>query len=146
MKPVGTTCVATDFNGLFNQGEGAAGTVFASVLLTKTTVGTCVVDGYPILTLQDAKGAILKSRTLDSSPVEFPDSHANLPAAPVTLHDGSTMSFSLAYSDVPIGTETCLAATTINVQLKVGGSVITVTPAYPLEPCNAGTIWVSPFY
>ncbi len=146
LKPAATTCAANDFNGDFNQGQGAAGTIFASILITKTTSGTCTVDGYPLLTLQDKTGAILKSRILDKSPVEFPTSQANEPAQLLTLRDGSTMSFSLGYSDVPVGTETCASATTLNVQFKTGGPVITVNPAYPVQPCNAGTIWVSPFY
>lgn len=146
LKPAGTTCVASEFNGVFNQGEGAAGTVFASILLTKTTTGACTVDGYPLLTLQDKKGAILKSRILDTSPVDFPTAQANDPAQLLTLRDGSTMSFSLGYSDVAVGTETCASATTLNVQFTAGGPVITVNPAYPVEPCNSGTVWVSPFY
>jgi hypothetical protein len=60
--------------------------------------------------------------------------------------DGSTISFSLGYSDVPDGTETCPSAVTISVQFSKSGSTTTVTPSYPLEPCNAATIWVSPFY
>jgi hypothetical protein len=121
---VGTTCVGSDFNGVFDQGEGAAGTVFASVVLTKTSSGSCRVDGYPLLTLQDKMGAILTSKTLDVSPVEFPAAQANQPAKSQTIRFGATLS----------------------VQFTVSGSDVTVTPVYPLEPCNHGTVWVSPFY
>lgn len=145
-KPVGTTCAGSEFSGVFNQGQGAAGTIYASVTLTKTTAGSCTVDGYPKLTLQDKTGAVLTSRTLDSSPIQFPDAQANQPAQLVTVHDGSTLSFSLAYSDVPRDTEVCGSATTLSVQFKTGGSAVTVTPTYPVQPCNAGTVWVSPFY
>ncbi len=146
LKPVGTTCVGSDFNGVFDQGEGAAGTVFASVVLTKTSSGSCRVDGYPLLTLQDKMGAILTSKTLDVSPVEFPAAQANQPAKSQTIRFGATLAFSLGYSDVPVGTEVCGAATTLSVQFTVSGSDVTVTPVYPLEPCNHGTVWVSPFY
>jgi len=48
-----TTCQGSAFSGLFNEGEGAAGTVYASVTLTKRSAGTCSIKGWPILTLQD---------------------------------------------------------------------------------------------
>ena len=40
----------------YNEGEGAAGTIYASVTLTKTTAGTCTLKGWPILTLSDRLG------------------------------------------------------------------------------------------
>lgn len=143
---VGTTCTGSAFTGVFNQGQGAAGTIFASATLTKTTGGTCTVDGYPLLTLQDKTGAVISSRILDKSPVNFPDASANQPAQPITVHGGGSITFSLGYSDVQVGAQTCGSATTLNVQFTAGGSVVTVTPAYPVQPCNSNTVWVSPFY
>jgi hypothetical protein len=143
---VGTTCTGSSFTGVYNEGEGAAGTIFASVTLTKTTSGSCTVNGFPLLTLQDKTGAILNAKILDKSPVQFPSAQANQPAGDVTLHAGSTLNFSLGYSDVQVGNEVCGTATTISVQFKTGGTSVPVTPAYPVEPCNANTVWVSPFY
>ncbi len=60
-----TTCNATDFSGIYNEGEGAAGTIYASVTLTKTTGGTCTLYGWPLLTLSDRLGAVLKSTAID---------------------------------------------------------------------------------
>lgn len=146
MTPTGTTCTGSDFNGTFNQGQGAAGTIFASVTLTKVTPGTCVVDGYPVLTLQDKTGAVLKGRVLDTSPVDFPVAQANDPAASVTVGSATTITFMLGYSDVQTGTTACGTATTLSVQFKAQGTTVTVTPTYPLQPCNGDTVWVSPFY
>lgn len=145
-KPVAVTCKGSDFSGVYNQGQGAAGTIFASVTLTKITPGTCVFKGYPLLTLQDKTGAVITSKQLDSSPVQFPDALANKAPTSLSLTEGSTTSFSLGYSDVPVGTQACASATTLSVQFATGGSVVTVTPTYPVQPCNDNTVWVSPFY
>lgn len=144
-----TSCQASGFSGVFNQGQGAAGTITASVTITKTSAATCTLKGWPILTLQDKSGALLTSSTVDTSnspPVQYPEAAANHAPTSLSLHHGSTTSFSLAYSDVPTGNEVCGSATTLTVQFAAGGSAINVTPAYPLQPCNHGKILVSPFY
>jgi hypothetical protein len=141
-----TTCQGSDFRGVYNEGEGAAGTIEASVTLTKVTAGSCTVDGYPLLTLQDQSGAVFSSTTSDQSPVQFPVAAANKPPTAHRVSDGASISFALGYSDVPVGSETCPSAVTISVQFAKAGSTTTVTPSYPLQPCNAATIWVSPFY
>jgi hypothetical protein len=147
---VGSTCKGGDFTGVFNEGEGAAGTITASVTLTKTTPGSCTLKGWPILTLQDTDGALLASSTINESPsnapIQFPSAQANKAAALLTLAPHSTATFSLAYSDVPTSTAACPTARTISVQIARGGSAATVTPAFAIQPCNRGTIWVSPFY
>ncbi|MHB1208658.1 MAG: DUF4232 domain-containing protein [Acidimicrobiales bacterium] len=145
-KPVAVACKGSDFSGVYNQGQGAAGTIFASVTLTKVTPGTCTFKGYPLLTLQDKTGAVLTSKQLDTSPVQFPEASANKAPTLLSLSDGATTNFSLGYSDVPVGTQSCASATTLSVQFAPGGSVVTVTPAYPVQPCNDNTVWVSPFY
>ncbi|MFI5035229.1 MAG: DUF4232 domain-containing protein [Acidimicrobiales bacterium] len=146
-----TTCQGSDFHGAFNQGQGAAGTIYASVTLTKTAPGSCTIKGWPILTLQDRLGALLRSSTVDlpsaSNPIQFLDSRANHPPGLVRLTSGSTTTFSLAYSDVPTGNETsCPSAQTVSVALTRGGATVAVTPQYPPAPCDHGLIWVSPFY
>jgi hypothetical protein len=146
----GSTCVGSDFTGVFNEGEGAAGTITASVTLTKSTPGTCTLNGWPLLSLQDTTGALLASTTINehpgNAPIHFPAAQANRAPAPVALAHGSTASFSLAYSDVPTSNAACPTARTISVQIAKGGSTTTITPSYPIQPCNGGTIWVSPFY
>lgn len=146
-----TTCRGSDFRGSFNQGEGAAGTIFASITLTKITSGSCTIKGWPILALQDRLGALLPSSTIDlpsvNNPVQFHDARANLPPSLVSLKSGSTTTFSLSYSDVPTGTETsCPAAQTVSVGLTKNGSTVAVTAQYPPAPCDHGLVYVSPFY
>jgi Protein of unknown function (DUF4232) len=146
----GSTCVGGDFTGVYNEGEGAAGTIDASVTLTKVGSGSCTLDGWPLLTLQDTTGALITSTIVDvtpsNAPIQFPAAQANEAPTSLTLAEGGTATFSLAYSDVPVGNATCPSARTVSVQIAKGGSTTAVTPSYPLQPCNKGTIWVSPFY
>ncbi len=143
-------CQGSDFTGVFNQGEGAAGTVYASVTITKATPGACSVKGWPILTLSDKTGAVLPLNQVDqtgaNNVIQFPAPKANDAAVALTLTNGSVTNFSLAYSSVPTANTVCDAAVTLSVQFAKGGSSSPVTPSYPVQPCDNGKIWVSPFY
>ena len=149
-KPAGTTCLGSDFRGQFNQGQGAAGTIYASVTLTKSSVGACTLKGWPRLTLQDKLGAQLPVNPVDlpssAGAIQFQTAQANQPPSPLRLAKGAATTFSLAYSDVATANSVCDNAVTMNVQLSVGGSTVTVTPQFALQPCDNGRIWISPFY
>ena len=139
-----------DFSAVYNEGEGAAGTIDASVTLTKVTTGSCTLKGWPRLTLQDTTGALITSTTVNvtpsNAPIQFPAAQANEAPTLLTLVKSGTVSFSLAYSDVPVGSATCPSARTLSVQVAAGGSTATATASSPVQPCNNGTIWVSPYY
>jgi Protein of unknown function (DUF4232) len=145
-----TACQATAFTGLFNEGQGAAGTVYASVTLTKHTGGACSLTGFPILTLQDRSGGVLPVNLVDESGtnnvIQFPTATANHAPTSLTLTNGSTTNFSLAYSSVGTAQTVCDNAVTISVQFALGGASLPVTPSYPIQPCDNGKIWLSPFY
>jgi hypothetical protein len=97
-------CQGSGFNGVYNEGEGAAGTVYASVTLTKTSPGTCSENGWPILTLQDKSGALLPVTLVDvpsaGNTLQFSAAKANHAPTQLLLHQGSVTNFSLAYSSV----------------------------------------------
>ncbi len=80
-------CLASEFSGAYNEGEGAAGTIYASVTVTKTTAGSCTLEGWPILTLQNRLGGVLPVTAVDvptaSSGFQFLTPQAN--AAPKSL-------------------------------------------------------------
>jgi hypothetical protein len=78
--------------------------------------------------------------------IQFSVAKANEPPAVLTMSNGSVTNFSLAYSSVPAANSVCDNAITISVQFATGGSSVPVTPAYPVQPCDSGKIWVSPFY
>lgn len=145
-----TTCQGSEFSSVFDQGEGAAGTITDSVTLIKKTTGTCVVDGYPVLTLQDTQGGIVTSTPVDLSPsnpkIQFSDPQANKAATVITVGEGASVTFSFAYSDVPTGATACPSVSELSVQFASGGSTVAVLPQYALQPCNNATLWISPFY
>lgn len=146
-----TACNATDFTGVYDEGEGAAGTIYASVTLTKDTPGTCTLKGWPLLTLQDKLGSVLPSTLVDvpsgsSSGFQFLSAQANAAPSTLSLSQNQSATFSLAYSDVQSGTTACDDATTLNVQFVTQGASIPVTPPYAVQPCDGGRVWVSPFY
>jgi hypothetical protein len=146
----GNTCKASDFSGAFDQGQGAAGTISASITLTKTTTGSCALKGWPMLTLQDRLGGLITTNVVDvpssGNSFQFPSTKANAAPTTLTLAQNSTTNFSLAYSDVQTGTTACASAVTVSVQFVPRGPTVTVTPPSPVQPCNNGQIWVSPFY
>src|ERR1019366_5889803 len=85
----GPPCRAPDFSGVYNEGEGAVGTIYASVTLTKSSAGSCTLKGWPIITLQDKLGAVLTSSALDvpssGNSFQFLNARANDPPASVTV-------------------------------------------------------------
>jgi hypothetical protein len=143
-------CQGSSFNGVYNEGEGAAGTVYASVTLTKTSPGTCAETGWPILTLQDKTGALLPVNLVNvpsaGNALQFSAPKANRAPTQVILHQGSVTNFSLAYSSVETANTVCDNALTLNIQFAAGGSAVPVTAPYAVQPCDNGKIWVSPFY
>jgi hypothetical protein len=143
-------CQGSGFSGVYNEGEGAAGTVYASVTLTKTSPGTCSENGWPILTLQDKSGALLPVTLVDvpsaGNTLQFSAAKANHAPTSLLLHQGSVTNFSLAYSSVTTAGTTCDNALTLNIQFASGDSSVPVTAPYAVQPCDNGKIWVSPFY
>ncbi len=144
-------CSGSDFTGTFNLAQGAAGTISTSATLVKRTTGTCTLDGWPVLGLRSASGAALPEQTVEvptaGNPANFISSAANQPPKVLTLVQGSSVSFSVAYSDVTSGTETtCPNAAVVTVAVAVGGPVLPITLEYPIAPCDSGLLRVSPFY
>jgi hypothetical protein len=143
-------CQGSSFNGVYNEGEGAAGTVYASVTLTKTSPGTCAETGWPIVTLQNKSGALLPVNPVNvpsaGNTLQFSASKANRTPTQLLLHQGSVTNFSLAYSSVETANTVCDNALTLNIQFAAGGSAVPVTAPYAVQPCDNGKIWISPFY
>jgi len=143
-------CQGSSFNGVYDEGQGAAGTVYASVTLTKTSPGTCAVTGWPIVSLQDKSGALLPVNLVNvpsaGNTLQFSAPKANRAPTQVLLHQGSVTNFSLAYSSVATANTVCDNALTLNIQFAAGGSAVPVTAPYAVQPCDNGKIWVSPLY
>lgn len=152
------TCNPDDFSGAYDEGEGAAGTVYASVTLTKTTTGTCTLSGWPRLTLEDRLGGLVTIRQVDvpsagnsfhfliAQSNQYITAQANQAPANLSLTQNQTATFALAYTDVATGGTSCPSAVNVSVQFVASGTSIPVTAPYPVSPCNGGQIWVSPFF
>jgi Protein of unknown function (DUF4232) len=155
--PVGEACEGQNFSGLYNTGEGAAGTVYATVTLNNTGATSCTLRGWPILTLQDKLGAVLTSSLVDvpSTGNSFQflagsasglTAQANMAPTTLSVAKNATVTFALAYSDVPVGTAACENAISVFVQFAKNGTPVTLTPSEPVQPCGTGEIWLSPYY
>ena len=142
-------CAAKDFTGTWANGEGAAGTIYASVTFQYNGTTTCSIDGTPQIVLYDENGAALPTNVVPatSTSANFSAPAANEPARTLTIKPGDTTNMAFWYSDVPSGTETsCPSATSMKVGLPAGPVSIIVTPPYALQPCDGGQLTVSPFY
>jgi Protein of unknown function (DUF4232) len=155
--PVSDACLGQNFSGLYNTGEGAAGTVYATVTLTNTGTSSCTLHGWPILTLQDKLGAVLTSALVDvpsggnsfqflAGSASGLTNKANNAPTTLSLAANATATFALAYSDVPVGTAACENAVSVSVQFAKNGTPVSLTPSEPVQPCGNGEIWLSPFY
>ena len=147
----GSTCTGSDFSGSAGLSQGAAGTIYTSFTLTKTTPGSCTLKGWPLLGLESRTGATLPERTVEvpaaGNPGSFLTPAANRAPTTLTLQQGSKTSFSVAFSDVTTGTETtCPTAAVVLVGTGVGASTTSISLTYPIQPCNHGTLIASPFY
>ncbi len=147
----GSTCAGSDFSGSAGLSQGAAGTIYTSFTLTKTTPGSCTLKGWPLLGLENRAGVTLPERTVEvpstGNPGSFLTPAANQPPTTLTLQQNSKTSFSVAFSDVTTGTETsCPTAAVVLVGTGVGTSTTSISSTYPIQPCNHGTLVASPFY
>ncbi len=146
-----TTCVGSDFHGVAGYLQGATGTITSDVVLTKVTAGSCVLDGWPRVTLIGSAGSALPSRIVvepnQTQPFNFADAGAN--AVPAVLHvaSGASVSFDFAFSDVPTGTgESCPTVAALQIGTIAGPAMTTVPMTYTFNPCGGGRVLVSPFF
>jgi hypothetical protein len=127
------------------QGQGAAGTITGTVILSETAGATCPMMGYPAISLYSSSGASIVVTMVDGLSVDLGGA-ANAPPAPVTLSPSSKLEFSYQFSDVPSGNQTaCPSSATARVT-PPGSSTATAMFPLMLSPCDNGTIRVSPLY
>lgn len=139
-----TTCRGTDFSGANLGSQGAAGTGYDTMTLTRITPGSCVVDSYPIITLESAKGVVV-SNYATSDATNFPGA-ANGGAKMHTVNAGQKISLQVRYRDEPVGTEACTNIAQVNVQFVAGDTSVPIAFPFPITPCLGEGIAVSPFY
>ena len=136
---------ACTVRGASGQGQGAAGTITGTVILTNAGSTPCAVNGYPTIALYAGTGAPLTVTVVNGLTVQV-NSGANAPPGPVVIPAGGTAQMAYQYSDVPSGSQTsCPQSEGATVSLPGGRGT---TPSFPLQagPCNNGTVYVSPVY
>ena len=145
-----TTCVGSDFHAVGGYFQGATSTIQSWVTLTKTTTGTCILEGWPRLSLANASGATVVSKVIPepsrTTPFTFTDAAGN--AAPTLMHvtSGSSVRFDFAFADVPTSSgASCPSVKVIRVGTTAGPSLASET-GYTFTPCSGGRLLVSPFF
>jgi len=138
-----TSCRGSQFTGVNVGSQGAAGTGYDTMTLTKVAGTSCVIDGYPLVTMQSAQGTVVSSQIQDAT--DFPAGPAS--GAPVahTIVVGQKIDVQLRYADQPVGTQVCPSVQHVDVQFVAGDASVPVTFAYPITVCGS-TVSVSPFY
>jgi hypothetical protein len=138
-----TTC--TSFSASVGQSEGAAGTITGTINIIDTGGAPCTMEGYPALALFGSGGTALPVTIVDGLTVNI-SSAANGPPTQITVSPSQGADFTYQYSDVITGNETsCPSSVTVSV--KPPGTSTTAAPIpLVMDPCDNGTIRVSPVY
>ncbi len=138
-----TTCRGSQFTGLNVGSQGATGTGYDTISLTKVSGPSCVVDGYPVVTLYSAQGALTNFTW--STSTNFPSPPANTAPAAYTVVAGQKVDVQLRYATLAAGTQACPSVQRAAVQFVRGDTPVSVDFTFPITPCG-NAIAVSGFY
>ncbi|MGH9096868.1 MAG: DUF4232 domain-containing protein [Acidimicrobiales bacterium] len=147
--PKGTTtttsgtsgCATANLTAAIYGSSGAAGTIETTVALKNNLATSCTLSGYPGLGMTGSNGASLTTTVVRKGNYPF----TAMAPTTVTLAGGQQAFFNMGYSDVPTGSATsCPAAA--NLVITPPNSYTSMTIPAQLQPCNNGTITVSPVF
>lgn len=127
------------------QGQGAAGTITGTVTITNTASTPCTVNGYPKLALFSGSGAPLTVTLVDGLSVTI-SAPANAAPATVNVAPSGTAQFAYQFSDVPVGVETSCPSSESASVIMPSATVASANFSLAIDPCNNGTVRVSPVY
>ena len=145
-----STCVPGDLKAVDMGGQGAAGTVYGQIGITKNSGASCVLYGYALVTYQDGYGTVLPIH-ISHSPVDhlafFADSSANKLPTMVRMSIGSVAKIDYSYSDVSTSSSGCVTVTQVSLQLRMGATTIPVKlrTTGTFAPCGGKTL-ISPYF
>ncbi len=147
--PTTTTSVGTtacnQVTATAGQSQGAAGTITGVVTVTNAGSVPCTADGYPKIALFSGSGAPLTVTVVNGLSVTL-SPPANAGPSAVTVAPSSTAQFAYQFSDVPVGAETSCPTSEMATVTMPLGTAASPTFALAIDPCNNGTIRVSPVY
>lgn len=136
-------CTGGQLNGAVATSTGATGTIEVDVDVTNTGAA-CVLDGYPNVQLLGASGQRLTTTVLDGA-TTFTLPQADDPPARGVLAAGGTAKLAIQFSDIPVGTQTTCPTST-DVDVYPPGSTTPFLLSARLDPCDQGTLHVSPMF
>ena len=113
--------------------------------VTNTGPSSCTADGYPTMALLSGSGAPLTVTMVNGLSVTLSPA-ANAAPSPVTVAPSSTAQFAYQFSDVPVGAETSCPTSEAATVTMPGATAASPTFALAIDPCDNGTIRVSPVY
>jgi hypothetical protein len=127
------------------QSQGAAGTITGVVTVKNTGSTPCSANGYPTIALYSGSGAPLTVTMVNGLTVSVTP-QASAPPSSVTIAPSSTAQYAYQFSDVPVGAETSCPTSEQATTTMPGASGSSGYFALSIDPCNNGTIRVSPVY
>ncbi len=125
--------------------QGAAGTITGLVTVTNTGATSCTVDGYPTLALYSGSGGAITVTMVNGLTVNLSPPADAAPAS-VAIAPSATAQFAYQFSDVPTGAETSCPTSEQASTTMPGAATPSPSFALAIDPCNNGTIHVSPLY
>jgi hypothetical protein len=142
--PASTTCQASQLSLSAQLGNGAAGQIEQNISMRNTSSTSCTLSGYPGMQLYDSSQNPIPTNVVRGMQ-NFGTPAANSPAELVTLLPGALASFTVHYSDVPVGNETS-CPTSASAHVTPPNDTTSATVSLQIAPCNGGTVHVSPVY
>jgi Protein of unknown function (DUF4232) len=127
------------------QSQGAAGTITGVITVANAGSTSCTVDGYPTIALFSGSGAPLTVTVVNGLSVTLTPP-ANAAPSVVTVAPSSTAQFAYQFSDVPVGAETSCPTSEAATVTMPGTTAASPTFSLAIDPCDNGTIRVSPVY
>lgn len=123
----------------FGSSNGAAGTIVDTFQFKNISSASCTMNGFPNVQMLDSHGNLLPTQVQQGGGML-----SNEPGpSPFTLQPGKISTFEVAWSDVPVGSETtCPTASSLRVTPP--GQSVFLTVNTNIAPCNSGHLNVSP--
>jgi hypothetical protein len=87
-------CLASDLHGSITNSQGAAGTLYAAIVLTNSSGASCTLYGYPGVSFVASPGGSEIGAPASRNPIS--------PVTQVTLTPGGQANFLLALTDVGV--------------------------------------------
>ena len=136
-SPAVARCKVGDLKITQGPTQGAAGSIAGIFIFKNVSASPCTLQGYPGMQLLNAMGAAMTTHVIRGTSVVVP----SIPVTLVTLAPGIRASSLWGYSDVPTGSETCPAST--SVEVTPPNDFMHATLASVMAPCG-GRVTVSP--